>query len=340
MENVLKYYLGIDVSKEYFDVSLMPVINYRGGSMEYEQFSNTTEGMKVFKKFLQKHKVPFNENTLIVIENTGIYHRLIWGFCSEYNLPLYIGNAHHIKNSFGLVRGKNDKIDSQRLCRYAYKHEDEIKATQALNPVFLKLKDLMTARSQLVKQRGAIRAYLKELSLFNDKSAQKLMQKSHQAALNGLAQSIKQIERKIQKVLKDDTALENNYKLLRTVPGIGHFTAVYLLCWTGNFAGGITGKQLACYAGVVPFSERSGTTIKGKNKVHKMANKDLKKLLHLCSLSAIRCYPEFQDYYNRKAGEGKHKLAVLNAIRNKIALRAVAVIQKQRPYVENYKYVA
>src|ERR1043165_2714188 len=135
-----KYYLGIDVSKPYFDVSLMCVIEYNPGPMEYQRFDNTTEGLKSFKKFLQQYKVSFNENTLIVIENTGIYHRLIWGFCSKNNLPLYIGNALHIKNSFGLIRGKNDKIDSERLCKYAYKHEDEIKATQALNPVHLKEK--------------------------------------------------------------------------------------------------------------------------------------------------------------------------------------------------------
>lgn len=340
MEKVSKWYLGMDVSKLYFDVSLMHVVDHQAGAVEYGRFDNTAEGMKSFKKYLQHRKVAFDSNTLIVIENTGIYHRLIWGFCTEHNLPLYIGNALHIKNSFGLVRGKNDKIDSQRLCRYAYKHEDEIKATQALNPVLLKLKDLMTARTNLVKQQTGTQSYLKELSQFQDKNIRKLMENSHQAALKGLAASIQQIEKEIEKALKEDSQLYTNYTLLKTVPGIGHFTAVYMLCWTGNFAGSISGKQLACYAGVVPFSERSGSSIRGKNKVHKMANKDLKKLLHLCALSAVRCYPEFHNYYNRKLSEGKHPMTVLNAIRNKIALRAVAVVREQKEYVNNYKQAA
>lgn len=340
MEKVSKCYLGMDVSKLYFDVSLMHVVDHQAQEMKYNRFDNTVEGMKDFQKYLQKEHVPFNNTSLAVIENTGIYHRLIWSFCSEHDLPLYIGNALHIKNSFGLVRGKNDKIDSQRLCKYAYKHEDEIKATPLLNPTTLKLKDLMTARSNLIKQHSATQSYLNELGNFQDKSIQKLMEKSHQAALKGLAASIEQLEKEIQKALKEDKSMARNYTLLKTVPGIGHITAVYLLCWTGNFAGGISGKQLACYAGVVPFSERSGSSIRGKNKVHKMANKDLKKLLHLCALSAIRCYPEFQNYYNRKLSEGKHPMAVLNAIRNKIALRAVAVIREQKEYVNNYKQVA
>lgn len=340
MNNVSSCYLGIDVSKLYFDVSCMHVSDHRAASIEYGRFDNTSQGMNVFKKYLQDHKVPFNQTTLVVMENTGIYHRLIRSFCNDHHLPLYIGNALHIRNSFGLIRGKSDKIDSMRLCKYAFKHQDEIKAGDSLNPALVKLKDLMTARSNLVKQQSAIRTYLNELGQFSDQDVEKLMKASHQAVLDGLKASIEQIEKLIEETIKEDKQVYGNYSLLRTVPGIGHLTAVYLLSWTDNFAKGISGKQLACYAGVVPFSQRSGTSIREKSKVHKMANKDLKKLLHLCALSAVRCYPEFRDYYERKTREGKHAMVVLNAVRNKIALRAAAVIRKQKAYVDNFKNTA
>ena len=55
---------------------------------------------------------------------------------------------------------------------------------------------------------------------------------------------------------------------------------------------------------------------------------------------AITHYPEFKDYYERKVKEGKHEQSAINAIRSKIALRAVAVINKQEPYVDNYLKVA
>ena len=134
--------------------------------------------------------------------------------------------------------------------------------------------------------------------------------------------------------------MKRNYDLLISVPGIGHLTAVYMLCCTNNFSTGITGKQLACYAGVVPFKETSGKTIKGKNKVHRMANKELKKMLHLCAISSIKNYAEFRQYYERKKAEGKHPMSILNAIRNKIVLRAVSVVTNQRPYVDNYQKAA
>ena len=69
-----------------------------------------------------------------------------------------------------------------------------------------------------------------------------------------------------------------------------------------------------------------------------MANKELKKLLHMGALSAIKHYEEFRAYYERKVKEGKHELAVLNAIRSKIVLRAF--INNQQPYVDNYKKAA
>ena len=334
------FFLGIDVSKLWFDISLMTVINFQKQPMITERFDNTVAGLALLKKWLKAQKVKFGNDTLLVVENTGIYHRLLWQFFGENNIPVHIGNAAHIKKSFGIARGKNDKTDSQRLCSYAYKNDDELKATPPLNPVFLTLKDLMTSRTRLKAQLTANKIYLKELKRINDKATQKTMEKAYEMAIDGLQKSISEIEKSIALLVKSDPSIWANYDLLISVPGIGHVTAVYILCCTNNFAGKISGKQLGCYAGVVPFSERSGTSLKGRNKVHKMANKELKSLLHMCALSAIKSYPEFRNYYDRKENEGKHPNSILNAICNKIVLRAVAVVNNQKKYVENYKKAA
>ena len=141
-------------------------------------------------------------------------------------------------------------------------------------------------------------------------------------------------------MLKRSEAIKKTYDLLLSVPGIGHITALYIICCTANFASAISGKQLACYAGVVPFAVRSGSSIKGKNKVHKMANKELKRLLHMGAKSVVTHKVEFAQYYKRKQLEGKHHLAILNAVKNKIVLRLVAVVNNQRKYVDNYKKAA
>jgi len=330
-----KFFIGIDVSKPFFDASLMAVTDHQKRGIETARFDNTLEGLKAFGKWLKSFKVAMDPNTLVVIENTGIYHRLIWSFCNKKGLPLHIGNAAHIKCSFGITRGKNDKIDSIRLCKYACKESDTLKVSSALNPVLMQLKDFMTSRTRLLSQINSNKQYIKELKNINDPMVQKAVEKAHLAAIEGIAGSIKEIEALISKIIAENPELKNNYDLLITVPGIGHLTAVYLICCTTNFSAKISGKQLACYAGVVPFEHSSGISIKGRNRVHHMANKELKKLFHLSALSVIQYYPEFRTYYNRKKEEGKHPMSILNAIRNKIALRVVAVVSHQKPYVSN-----
>jgi len=329
------FFIGIDVSKPFFDASLMAVINHQKQDIETARFDNTAAGLKAFAKWLKTFKVAMDQNTLVVVENTGIYHRLIWSFCNDKGLSLHIGNAAHIKWSFGIARGKNDKIDSIRLCKYAYKEADELRASPGLNPVLMQLKDLFTSRTRLLSQVNSNKQYIKELKNVNDPTVQKLLEQAYQIAIQGLLQSIINIETLISKIIAENADLKNNYELLITVPGIGHLTAVYLICCTTNFSVKITGKQLACYAGVVPFENTSGISIKGRNRIHHMANKELKKLFHLSALAVIQYYPEFRTYYNRKKEEGKHPMSILNAIRNKIALRVAAVINHQKPYVNN-----
>ena len=70
-----------------------------------------------------------------------------------------------------------------------------------------------------------------------------------------------------------------------------------------------------------------------------MANKDLKSLLHMGARSVANHNAEFKSYYERKVKEGKHDLTIINAIKNKIVLRVVSVINRREHYVNNYKGV-
>ncbi len=332
-----KNYLGIDVSKLNFDVSLIVVINGRKQPVVISKFDNNTCGLKEFKNWLDEYQVSFDQNSLLVIENTGIYHRPIWNFCSTHLLPVFIGNAADLKWSFGIARSKNDKVDSMRLCEYAYRNHEDIKPTTGLNKALVTLKDLLSNRSKLLRQKNAISQTLNELKVGNDKATQQLMQKLNKDALTGLKKSIKLIEAQMLRMISQDESVLANYKRMLSVPGIGKITAIFIICCTNNFAIKVTGKQLANYAGVVPHEHKSGTSIKGRNRVHFMANKELKSILTMGALSAINTYPEFRDYYDRKMSEGKKHLQTLNAIKNKILLRVAAVVNQQKLYENKYQ---
>lgn len=255
--------------------------------------------------------------------------------------PLCIENAAQVKWSLGIARGKSDKVDSRRLALYALRHQDRLKPTPALQKSVVPLKDLMTLRAKLLVQLKGITTAMKELeSIGVAKAFVKDTAGLLQPALKGMKQSLKAIEKQIKDIIQKDEVIQPIYKRLLTVPGIGHIRAVYFICSSNAFTMCTSGKQLACYCGVVPFDYQSGISIKGGRRVHKMGNKELKHLLHMCALTSIKNVAEFRGYYLRKKSEGKHALCILNAIKNKRVLRAFAVVKNERNYMDNYQIAA
>ena len=80
MKKQVRFYLGMDVSKLWVDITLMCVVDHQKQPVVSERFDNNAAGMKALGKWLKKHKVSFDENSLLVIENTGVYHRLVWEY--------------------------------------------------------------------------------------------------------------------------------------------------------------------------------------------------------------------------------------------------------------------
>lgn len=109
----------------------------------------------------------------------------------------------------------------------------------------------MSSRSRLVAQLHTTKNYIKDIQCTNDKALSSMMDKAHKATIDGIKKSIEQTEILINKIIAEDTAITGNYILLKSVPGLGHLTAVYIICCTNNFANKVSGKQLASYAGVV-----------------------------------------------------------------------------------------
>lgn len=58
----------------------------------------------------------------------------------------------------------------------------------------------------------------------------------------------------------------------------------------------------------------------------------------MSELSAINHCEELRDYYQRKVAQGKNKMLVINAVRNKLVLRIFATVRNNQKYDKNYKY--
>ncbi len=238
----------------------------------------------------------------------------------------------------GLVRGKSDAIDAQRIARFAFAHQAEAKPLNLSGLTLEKLKDLNANRNRLMKAIQSLQVSTKELRQVDVESG-KTIERINREAVHGLEKSLNAVEEKISEFIKADENLSKQFDLITTVKGVGKIMALLLLIYTQGCTKIIDGRKLACYSGVAPFEYRSGTSITGRTGVSKFANSALKRVLHMAAISSVQHNPELNEYYKRKTAQGKSKMAVINAVRNKLLHRIAAVIKRGTPYQTTFKKV-
>tara|TARA_R110000764_G_scaffold42426_5_gene95583 strand:+ start:659 stop:1654 length:996 start_codon:yes stop_codon:yes gene_type:complete len=323
-----QFYIGIDISKKFFDVAII-----NGDGTTSYVFENTKKGTNAFIRLLRNQKIKL-EYTLICMEHTGVYGRLIIAKLVEKQAYLCVEMPIQITKSIGVQRGKNDNVDAIRIAQYAAKNHKELELYQPIPEVLEQVKIFLKIRRKLVNTRADINKYPNELNLFSPELG-KLAKKNLKKINKNLCDEIDRIESEIKKLILSDDKLNKTVGLVTSVTGIGQITALHFTVFTNFFTKYDNPRQLACYCGVVPFEYTSGSSVFRKSRIHPMANRTLKKHLHMGALAAINHDPEIKAYFERKVEEGKNKMLIINNVRNKLVHRICAVIKRQEPYMKN-----
>ncbi|UII78593.1 IS110 family transposase [Flagellimonas sp. CMM7] len=322
-----KFFIGIDLSKRFFDVAIID--NDRTTSYVFE---NTRKGANAFIRLLKNQKIPLS-NTLICMEHTGVYGKILITKLVEKQASFCVEMPIQITKSIGVVRGKSDRVDAKRIAIYASKNHKELELYRPMPEILEKVKILLKIRRKLVNTRADVNKYPNELELFSPELG-KLAKRNLKKINKNLNDEINRIEAEIKKLVLSDDKLNKTVGLVTSVTGIGQITALHFTIFTNFFTRYDNPKQLACYSGVVPFEYTSGESIHRKSRVHPMANRTLKKHLHMSALAAINHDPDIRTYFLRKVEEGKNKMLIVNNVRNKLVHRICAVVKRQKPYVK------
>jgi transposase len=245
-----------------------------------------------------------------------------------------------VKRSLGIARGKSDEVDAEKIAEYAYLRKDKIKLYTLPSKSILCLKPLLSLRERMVSQKAGYQATLKENKrIFNEKENRVLF-KTLDRLLVSLEEEIEKVEKEMLAIIKEDKELSRLYELVTSIKGVGLVLGITLLVYTNCFSSFDNWRKFACYSGVAPFEYKSGTSIKGKNKVSHLANKKIKALLTNAALSSIRHDPEMKSYYNNRVKKGKNSMSTINVVRNKILSRVFAVAKRGTAYVITHQYAA
>ena len=334
MHMQIKHFVGIDVSRDTLDLSVV----VDGISLQHYCITNRSIEIGSTINKIMKSLGATVDDTIFCMEHTGIYNLPIVKWLQNHQGKIWMESGVHIRKTLGLVRGKNDKVDSIRIAMYAYINRHQIKLWKAPRKLIERIAALLSQRLRLNKAKKQLNTANREQRLFMDKDIMRSLNRYTQKTVVVINKQIEAIENEILGLIKEDEKLNRMYQIITSVYGVGFVTATYILVTTNEFININNPKKYACYSGVVPFEHSSGSSVRGRTRVSQMANKNIKTLLHLAALSTIRKQGELQEYYNRKVAEGKNKMSVLNAIRNKLILRVFACVNQNRKYEKIYCY--
>src|SRR6478752_1442334 len=110
------HFYGVDVSKKTVDI----VYTNQQESI-HQRFNNDVSGMDQLLQWLEQNKTT-TEDTLFCMEATGLYCLTLTNFLYSKSIDVWVEHASSIKKATALARGKNDKVDAQRIAIYAYKN--------------------------------------------------------------------------------------------------------------------------------------------------------------------------------------------------------------------------
>ncbi|MCB9300630.1 MAG: IS110 family transposase [Lewinellaceae bacterium] len=332
------FYIGNDISKEWFDVAVLNAQTPR--KTDHQRFENTEKGFKALMNWLKRKGIKDLSLAFFCLEHTGVYSVPFCRFLSKKGANYSLIPGSEIKESLGITRGKSDQVDAKRIAQYAYKNKDFMRIHTLPTEVVRKLKACLSYRDRLIKSRHGFMVSAKELKAHETEEVSNRIFEGSQLMIEQINDELSQLEEAIDQLIKQHPELKRNYDLLLSVPGIGVQVALHLIVSTQNFVCFNCPKKFAAYSGIAPFKSDSGKSIKSRSKVSHKANKKMKTLLSIAVVNSIRRCPDYRLYFEKQLKKGKHENSIKNVIRNKIVSRAFAVIKRNSPYENRHTFAA
>jgi transposase len=322
--------IGADLSKNSIDLASERLKTHL-------KIENSHTGFHQMLQWLLDQKIRAN-SVMIVMEHTGLYSYHMERFLHKHQISFTKVSPLAIKRSLGLARGKNDKIDAQRIARYGFEKKDVLVTCSKPDAALQRLQMLHSTRASLVKHRASLICTAKEYRAVVKQTD--IIITSQLTMIQSFTKQIKAIESEIAEVVAMQKSINQNFQLLTSVKGVGKVLAVASIVKTKNFTLFSNARKFACHCGTAPFEKNSGISIRHKTRVSHLADKSMKTLLDQSAKSAIQYDKELKKYYQRRIEMGKSKKSTINIVRNKILYRMFAVINRQTPFMENYLQTA
>lgn len=320
--------VGIDVAKQ----TLAVAVWIAGSGRSLGEVPNTPEGFEQLARLLDKEgKKAGTARFQVTLEPTGGYELSVASFALSQGWRVSLPNPRHVRD-FGRGLGQRAKTDDQDallLARFGAERKP---------PSWAPLPAAVSELESLLSRKGDL-----EQMLLQEKNRQKGLTGRPGVAtpvvanvgemIEALEKALEKVEEAIGQHLSQQPELAEQARQLQAVPGIGAKSVLSLLVllhrWWTLTGGQGRSKGLTAFVGLDPRTHRSGTSVRGRERISRMGDRRLRARLYMCALGGVKGKNALRAYYERLVGRGKAKKAALVAAARKVLVWAWATFRDQ-----------
>jgi len=288
----LKSCVGIDVSKDSFEVCIKQLKDERGVIKATHSFQNEFSGFESLLNWTLR-KV---SNPIFVMETTGVYHEDLTHFLYENGQKVSVVLANkmkHFAKSLNM-KTKTDKADAQMIAQYGL--ERPLEWWKPMMPQMKNLRDL--CRERLSLKKDLVRCKCQIHGLKHAHSTLDVVLQVKEQQIGFLESNIQIIENEIIRLTKEDKEFSLRVKNIETIKGLRLLTIVTVLCETNGFSQFNNIRQVVSYAGL-DIAERQSGLFKGKTRISKKGNARIRECMYMPALSATSYNEPIKALYQR-----------------------------------------
>ena len=323
------HYLGIDLSKDYFDVTLLNEV----GEKSHAKFDNQATGFAKLWKWLKEQGVrPMH----VCMEATNTYWEDVTQYLHDKGCKVSVVNPARIKGHAmsQLKRSKTDKLDSDVIADFCRScclkgGDSALRVWSPPSPEERTLRHLVRQRNTLVETLTQQKNRLGDCRDETGKACWKRL-------ITLLEAEIKLVEQQLEQHISQHPTLQEDFKLLRSIKGLGLVAAATLMAEMPDLAEYKDAAAAAADAGVTPSQHESGDTVRRKPKMSRIGKASIRGILYMPAISAIHNNPVIKAFSERLEKKGKPKNLIIVAAIRKLIHLAYGVLKHRKPFDPNY----
>ncbi len=299
-------FIGIDIGKFTF-------VAASHGSKDTKEYSNDSTGIGAFIADYAK------SDSLYILETTGGHEmNLLYTLCAQ-NLAVVRANTRKVKNFIRSLGNdvKTDALDAKALARYGFERHDMLELFDAPSQKAIEL-------FQLTQRRYDLRQMLVAEKNRSKSPQMQFVKTSCDTMIEAISKGIKEITLSINRLIANDSVLNEKKEILQTIPGIGEIIANDLVSVFPEL-GTLNRKQIASLAGVAPRANESGKFVGYRSTGH--GRSLIKPMLFIAAMAARNSKSELKVFYEKLISKGKQKMVALVALMRKIIVIANAKLR-------------